>query len=77
VRALDFWIGKNGCGANSVATTPAGCVEYQDCQPDLPVGFCTHTEGHNWPTATGAGGSDGGVCFDGGASILAFFSRFQ
>jgi hypothetical protein len=52
-------------------------VEYQDCQPDLPVAWCVHTQGHNWPTANGTGCSDGGVCFDGGAAITAFFTRFQ
>jgi hypothetical protein len=79
VATRDFWLGKNGCSTTvePVATSPTGCVEYQGCQPDLPVAFCVHTQQHNWPTATGTGCSDGGVCFDAGASIITFFGRFQ
>jgi polyhydroxybutyrate depolymerase len=77
IASRDFWIGRNGCSTDAVATSPAGCVEYQDCQPDLPVGWCVHTEGHNWPTANATGCSDGGVCFDAGPSIMAFFARFK
>lgn len=79
IGTRDFWIGKNGCSTTlePVATSPAGCVEYQGCQPDLPVAWCVHTQGHNWPTASGSGCGDGGVCFDAGAAIWTFFTRFQ
>jgi poly(3-hydroxybutyrate) depolymerase len=78
VGGKDFWVGQNGCSATDpVAIEPSGCVEYQGCQPDLPVVFCTHTEGHDWPTANAKGCSDGGVCFDAGSIIWTFFSRFQ
>jgi polyhydroxybutyrate depolymerase len=74
----DFWIAQNGCSStDAVAITPAACLEYQSCQPDLPVVFCTHTEGHDWPTANGSGCSAGGVCFDAGSIIWTFFSRFE
>ena len=51
-----------------VATTTTGCVEYQGCQPDLPVVWCVHDEAHNWPTAT-RGCPDAGVCFDADPAI--------
>jgi polyhydroxybutyrate depolymerase len=79
IGGRDFWVGQNGCSTSvdPVPITPSACLESQSCQPDLPVVFCTHTEGHNWPTANGAGCSDGGICFDAGSIIWTFFSRFQ
>ena len=70
-----FRIGQNGCSptVTPIATTPTGCVEYQDCQPDLPVAFCVHHEGHNWPNPRC--GCDGGVCFDAGSAIWPFITR--
>ena len=79
IGTRDFWLDQNGCStaAEPAAASPAGCVEYQECQADAPVAWCVHTQGHNWPTATGSGCSDGGVCFDAGAAIWAFFTRFE
>jgi poly(3-hydroxybutyrate) depolymerase len=79
IATRDFWIGKNGCSTTTapVAVNPAGCVEYQGCQSDLPVVWCVHDEGHNWPTANATGCSDGGACFDAGPGIVAFFARFK
>jgi poly(3-hydroxybutyrate) depolymerase len=78
IGGRDFWTAQNGCSTSDpVEIAPPGCLEYQNCQPDLPVVFCTHTEQHNWPTANAAGCSDGGVCFDAASVIWTFFSRFQ
>ena len=75
VGGKDFWVARNGCATTDpVAMAPSGCLEYQGCQPDLPVVFCTHTEQHDWPTANGRGCSDGGVCFDAATVIWNFFS---
>jgi len=52
IATRDFWIARNGCSTTlaPVAVSPADCVEYQGCQPDLPVVWCVHTEGHSWPS---------------------------
>jgi poly(3-hydroxybutyrate) depolymerase len=74
----DFWVSRNGCSTTlaPVAVDPSDCVEYQGCLPDLPVVWCVHTEGHNWPTSM-ANCRDGGVCFDAGPAVWAFFARFK
>jgi len=79
VGGAKFWAGQAGCSTtiDPIPTTPAACVQSQSCKPDLPVVFCTHTEGHDWPTAKGSGCADGGVCFDAGSVIWTFFSQFQ
>lgn len=46
--SLTWWRQQAGCSGESVATTPAGCVDYQGCT-GVRVGFCTHEEGHSWP----------------------------
>jgi polyhydroxybutyrate depolymerase len=75
----DFWIKQNGCSAETKTWAPEpACVEYQGCQPDLPVVWCVHDEGHSWPSLTfGCDRDAGGVCFDGGSAIWAFFSSFH
>jgi poly(3-hydroxybutyrate) depolymerase len=74
IATRDFWIARNGCATTSVqdSTVPA-CVNYQNCSPDLPVVWCVHTQGHDWPNTR----CDGGVCFDGGTAIWNFFASFQ
>jgi len=78
IATRDFWISRNGCSTTlaPVAVDPSDCVEYQGCLPDLPVVWCVHTEGHNWPTSM-ANCRDGGVCFDAGPAVWAFFARFK
>jgi polyhydroxybutyrate depolymerase len=73
IASRDFWIGQNGCSTNTAqdSTTPA-CVDYQGCRTGLPVIWCVHDEGHNWPNTSF--GCDGGVCFDAGPAIWSFFS---
>jgi poly(3-hydroxybutyrate) depolymerase len=75
----DFWIKQNGCSTETKTWTPEpACVEYQGCQTDLPVVWCVHDEGHSWPSLTfGCDRDAGGVCFDGGSAIWAFFSSFH
>ena len=77
IATRDFWVARNGCSTTlaPVAGSPAECVEYQGCQPDLPVVFCVHTEGHSWPSLANC--LDGGVCFDAGPAVWAFFARFR
>jgi polyhydroxybutyrate depolymerase len=76
----DFWIKQNGCGTETKTwTAEPACVEYQGCQTDLPVVWCVHDEAHSWPSLTFGCNRDagGGVCFDGGSAIWAFFSTFR
>ena len=75
----DFWIKQNGCSTETKPWAPeSACVEYQGCQPDLPVVWCVHDEGHSWPSLTfGCDRDAGGVCFDGGSAIWAFFASFH
>jgi poly(3-hydroxybutyrate) depolymerase len=77
IATRDFWIARNGCSTTlaPVAVSPSDCVEYQGCQPDLPVVWCVHTEGHSWPSMANC--LDGGVCFDAGPAVWAFFARFK
>jgi len=77
IASRDYWGDRNGCSMSTdpVAITPSACVEYQGCQPDLPLVWCVHTQGHNWPTTRNCG--DGGICFDGGAAIWEFFAQFE
>jgi poly(3-hydroxybutyrate) depolymerase len=47
----DGWLGRNGCSTSTTATgTPAECVDYSDCNAELPVRWCVHQNGHNWPS---------------------------
>lgn len=72
----DFWIDQNECASRTAPWDPEpACMEYQGCQPDRPVVWCAHDEGHSWPSL--AFGCDGGICFDGGSAIWEFFSSFH
>jgi len=77
IATRDFWIARNGCSTTlaPVDASPVECVEYQGCQPDLPVVWCVHSEGHIWPSLANC--LDGGVCFDAGPAVWAFFARFH
>jgi len=73
----DFFLAQNEC-SNQTATwaaEPGACVEYPKCQSD-PVVWCVHDEAHAWPVLSGAD-CHGGICFDAGAAIWAFFSSFR
>ncbi len=73
IASRDFWLAQNGCTTTTVQdpTTPA-CVDYQGCRAGLPVIWCVHDQGHNWPNTRY--GCDGGVCFDAGPAIWSFFA---
>lgn len=72
----DFFLQQNGCAKQTATWAPEpACSEYQECQPDLPVLWCPHDEDHAWPNLTSD--CQGGVCFDAGSAIWAFFSTFQ
>jgi polyhydroxybutyrate depolymerase len=72
----DYFTSQNGCTTQTATWAPEpACVQYQGCQPDLPVVWCVHDGGHAWPSLSF--GCDGGVCIDGGSAIWAFFSSFH
>ncbi len=74
----DFWIKQNGCSTRTATWTPeAACNTYLGCQADLPVVWCVHDGGHAWPSLSFGCDADGGICFDGGSAIWAFFSSFH
>jgi poly(3-hydroxybutyrate) depolymerase len=54
-QARDLWSGNAGCGTTSTATSPEPCVAIDGCPADLPVHWCVHEEGHNWPMFAGEG----------------------
>jgi poly(3-hydroxybutyrate) depolymerase len=51
----DHWLKANGCGATTSPVNPMPCVAYAGCQADLPVIWCEHTGGHEWPAFAAAG----------------------
>jgi polyhydroxybutyrate depolymerase len=62
--ARDAFIEKNGCNAaETLPTTPEGCVAYQGCTAGYPVVWCTHDGGHTVPSYSGE-------------AISAFFDQF-
>ena len=75
VAARDFWASRNGCSTTLAPVAPSDCVEYQGCLSDLPVVWCVYGEGHTWPSMANC--YDGGVCFDAGPAVWAFFARFK
>jgi poly(3-hydroxybutyrate) depolymerase len=49
-QSRDRWLGFNGCDASATQpATPSECVDYTGCDADLPVRWCVHQDGHNWP----------------------------
>jgi poly(3-hydroxybutyrate) depolymerase len=52
--SLEHWRSQASCSDTSQPIEPAGCVEYQACASSRVV-FCSHEEGHNWPTLAPAG----------------------
>jgi polyhydroxybutyrate depolymerase len=74
----DFWLKQNGCGTQTATWAPEpDCIEYRGCQYDLPVVWCIHDGGHAWPSLSYGCDVDGGICFDGGSAVWAFFSHFR
>lgn len=46
----DFFVAHAGCDDTSMPGAPAGCVDYDNCDVDHPVTFCSHPADHVWPT---------------------------
>jgi poly(3-hydroxybutyrate) depolymerase len=65
VATRDFWMAANTCSETPapVAVDPSPCVAYQGCDDGLPVHWCVHQDGHNWPSFAGSG-------------VWAFFASF-
>lgn len=51
--ARDVWLKTNGCSTTTMPTSPSPCVAYQ-CSK-APVVWCSHTEGHEWPSFASRG----------------------
>jgi poly(3-hydroxybutyrate) depolymerase len=54
--ARDYWLTRNGCTPDIEPGSDSHCVDYQGCEPGLPVAWCEHDEptyedtNHGWPT---------------------------
>ncbi|MCX4241412.1 hypothetical protein [Paraliomyxa miuraensis] len=46
----DFFRMLAGCADTSTDGNPMGCVNYDSCNADTPVTFCSHPAGHVWPS---------------------------
>ena len=46
----DFFRALAGCADTSTPGMPDGCIDYDGCNPDTPVIFCSHPAGHVWPS---------------------------
>lgn len=55
LSSRDHWIKANGCGMATAPVNPSPCVAYAGCQADLPVVWCQHTGGHEWPAFAASG----------------------
>jgi poly(3-hydroxybutyrate) depolymerase len=49
VASRDAWLRRDGCSATTEIASPAECVDYTGCNEGLPVRWCVHQDGHNWP----------------------------
>ncbi len=49
VAYRDFFRDRAGCDETSTMGNPATCEEYEACDPETPVTFCSHPAGHVWP----------------------------
>lgn len=47
--ALDIFLKRSQCQAETVPVTPSPCVSYQGCLPDYAVTFCQFSGGHGVP----------------------------
>jgi poly(3-hydroxybutyrate) depolymerase len=48
--ALALFLKKNGCGAETMPTTPSPCVAYQGCAAGYPVTYCKFSGDHTVPS---------------------------
>ena len=61
--ARDTFVQRNHCSTQTVASSPAGCVSYQGCDPGFPVVWCPFDGVHQPPPFAGS-------------AIWAFLSQF-
>jgi hypothetical protein len=61
--ALDLFVKRAGCSAQTMPVTPSPCVAYQGCMADYPIHFCQWQGGHGVPSF-------------GSQALWAFFSQF-
>ena len=47
--ALDIFVARSQCQAQTTAAAPEPCVAYQGCMPDYPIHFCQFSGGHSVP----------------------------
>jgi poly(3-hydroxybutyrate) depolymerase len=47
--ALDIFVARSQCQAQTSAVPPDPCVAYQGCMPDYPIHFCQFSGGHTVP----------------------------
>jgi polyhydroxybutyrate depolymerase len=61
--ALDIFVKRAGCQAQTMPVTPSPCVAYQGCMADYPIHWCQCSGGHAIPSF-------------GSQAIWAFFNQF-
>ena len=61
--ALDIFLARNKCQAQTVAVSPSPCVAYQGCTEGYPIHYCQFSGGHSVPSFAAAG-------------IWSFFDQF-
>ena len=61
--ALDVFVAKNKCQAQTAPVEPSPCVAYQGCTEGYPIHFCQFAGGHGVPSFAAAG-------------IWSFFDQF-
>jgi predicted esterase len=61
--ALDIFVKRAQCSAQTMPVTPSPCVSYQGCLPDYPIHFCQFSGGHSVPSFASQ-------------AIWAFFNQF-
>jgi polyhydroxybutyrate depolymerase len=53
--ALEIFLERSQCQAQTMAVTPSPCVAYQGCLPDYPIVFCQFSGGHMVPSFAAEG----------------------
>jgi polyhydroxybutyrate depolymerase len=48
--ALNIFLARAGCGAQTMPVAPSPCVAYQGCDPNYPIHFCEWDGGHGVPS---------------------------
>jgi polyhydroxybutyrate depolymerase len=47
--ALDIFVARSQCQAQTTPVTPSPCVAYEGCLPEYPIHFCQFSGGHTPP----------------------------